>query len=341
MLEAHIFFYTSFNLNVKIHPPSICNCLKPLLGLKGFLYFRKKLLTDETKESTIISTAPDYSGSKNLETRTNSGDPGNVNGKNILSYTNGSDGKGYASVNSYDKITAYPIYLSQTAGRNLNGTPKEGLNDLIQFRIGVINNDTPSQKEYIHFRAFLDAITDNYTSTWESISYIGRGEKMYNYTGFDRKVSLSWTVAAQSKAELIPMYQKLNFLASICAPDYSKYGYLRGNLITLTIGGYIYEQPGIITGFNYEMNKDTDPWEIGIDDEGEIDSTVRELPHIIKVTGFNFTPIHNFAPRKQTNTYLSGSSESGDLTKFGKEHFIALKNSSGNNLYNSNDSDIQ
>ena len=42
---------------------------------------------------------------------------------------------------------------------------------------------------------------------------MGRAESFYKYKGFDRNISLSWTVAAQSKGELIPMYQKLNYLA--------------------------------------------------------------------------------------------------------------------------------
>ena len=54
------------------------------------------------------------------------------------------------------------------------------------------------------------------------------GEPLYNYQGFDRTINLSWTVAAQSKQELIPMYKKLNYLASVCAPDYSNTGYMRG-----------------------------------------------------------------------------------------------------------------
>ena len=50
--------------------------------------------------------------------------------------------------------------------------------------------------------------------------------KLFTHTiGFNRSISLSWTVAAQSKEELIPMYQKLNYLASTCAPDYSEYGH--------------------------------------------------------------------------------------------------------------------
>jgi len=42
---------------------------------------------------------------------------------------------------------------------------------------------------------------------------------------------MDWTVAAQSKQELIPMWQKLNYLASVNAPDYSDTGYMSGNLI--------------------------------------------------------------------------------------------------------------
>jgi hypothetical protein len=45
------------------------------------------------------------------------------------------------------------------------------------------------------------------------------------------------------------MYKKLNYLASICAPNYSGNGYMAGNIVRLTIGGYLYQQPGIITGF--------------------------------------------------------------------------------------------
>jgi hypothetical protein len=41
---------------------------------------------------------------------------------------------------------------------------------------------------------------------------------------------------AQSKQELIPMYKKLNYLASQLTPDYSPSGYMRGPLVKLTVG---------------------------------------------------------------------------------------------------------
>jgi len=301
--------------------------------------FRKSLVDRIKEPTTLMSKAPSYEPGNNkiIEQRVNLGDPGNASGKNLISYTNGYTGNikdsfGAASENSYDKINALPVYRQTTTN-----TPSK-YNDLVKFRIGVFNNNNPltSNKEYIHFRAFLDQISDNYSSTWDPTKYIGRGENFYTYNGFDRKVSLSWTVAAQSKIELMPMYRKLNYLASLCAPDYSADGYMRGNIITLTIGGYFYEQPGIITSLNYEMNDENSTWEIGINDEGGSDSWVKELPHLIKVNSFNFTPIHTFVPRKQQNEYgvNSNNKGSGIISLYGDERYISLANGEGPNNNN-------
>ena len=138
------------------------------------------------------------------------------------------------------------------------------------------------------------------------------------------------------------MYKKLNYLASTLAPDYSPKGYMRGNLVQLTIGGYLYEQPGFITGLTYEMGEDS-PWEIGIGTSttnAEGDPTVKELTQIIRVTGFSFTPIHNFVPRKQQLTFTnkdttdSVSDDTGFVQSYDNERFIALSNGVSNNYDN-------
>ena len=221
-------------------------------------------------------------------------------------------------------------------------------NDLVKFSIGIIDNDDPSNRTYIHFRAFLDSMDDNYAAEWNDFRYMGRGEKFYRYNGFTRTINLGWTVAAQSKEELIPMYQKLNFLASSLAPDYSANGYMRGNLAVITVGGYLFDQPGIINSINYSVPTES-PWEIGINDSISnygYDTSVKELPHIIRVTGFSFTPIHKFVPKLQKNTYegtydnkdgtpLSYSIDSKTqkpaptISGWGKERFIALATSTG------------
>jgi len=295
-----------------------------------------------------ISNAPSYDPGQNktLETRTNLGDPGNLNlfGKKPVSYTTGYSNDinksfGAASPNSYDKINALPIYRSTNESSNPNIINPNTYSDLVNFRIGVINNDVSDTNlakiDYIHFRAFLNTISDSYNASWNAVKYIGRGENFYTYNGFDRKISLSWTVAAQSKAELIPMYKKLNYLASLCAPDYSDFGYMRGNIIKLTIGGYLYEQPGIITDISYEMNDDNSSWEIGIDDNGDPDSSVKQLPHIIRVNSFNFIPIHEFVPRKQQNKFGGTDGEDiGFVSNYGDERFIALKGADKDGLAN-------
>jgi len=177
--------------------------------------------------------------------------------------------------------------------------PNLATNDLVKFRIAAINNDAKIANEavYMIFRAHIDSFSDSYTAEWNPVKYVGRGDSLYNYQGFGREISLGFTCYAQSKAELIPMYKKLNYLASTLAPDYTSAGFMRGNLVRLTIGGYLFEQPGFISGLTYTVPQES-TWEIAINAEGGSDPSVKELPHMIQVSGFSFTPIHTFLPQK-------------------------------------------
>ena len=51
------------------------------------------------------------------------------------------------------------------------------------------------------------------------------------------------------------------------------------------------------------------------------------MPHICKVTGFSFTPIHNFRPSKQQLTFGGPGNE---VTKYGNERYLALSNGLNN-----------
>ena len=298
------------------------------------VYNRNVILEDFRQKRSLNKglSSLDYTKLENrIEGRVNLGDPGRKTTPRT-SYVNGT-GK------ALDKITALPLYRSKNVEKQSEDYP---VNDLCKFRIGVIDNNDPSFKTYIHFRAFLDGMEDSYSADWQSQKFTGRAENLYNYQGFDRKINLSWTVAAQSKQELIPMYQKLNYLASICAPSYSDDGYMRGNLISLTVGGYLYEQVGIMTGINYTVPMES-PWEIAIPDDKNLeknngvlnDPSVKELPMIIKVSGFSFIPIHDFVPAIQKNGYGGGDSDdTGKVTTFGDQRYISLANSkdkTGNN----------
>jgi hypothetical protein len=205
----------------------------------------------------------------------------------------------------------------------------EEYSDIIPFIISILNNDNQvggSYKKNMHFRAFIDSFSDSYDADWSSIEYMGRAEKLYKYKGFGRKISMAFTVVAQSREEITAMYDKLNFLASSLAPEYldsETSGYMAGNIAYITLGEYIYDQPGIITSLTFDIPEES-PWEIGIDDAGNrLDvKDIRQVPHMIKVTGFNFTPIHKFRPEKQTFDNDKLGTNSTRLLGTGKQKYI-------------------
>ena len=293
----------------------------------------RKLLIDTTGDagepvitSNILSLSPNYQ-TKNLNSRTNFGDPGangpkTKNGGNThrLNY-----GIKAAEMIAVDKINAQIMYSGSVAQDTTIAK-----NDLVKFRIAAIDNNDPSQALYMHFRAFIDSFSDAYTADWQGFKYSGRGENLYHYNGFDRQISLGFTVYAQSKAELIPMYKKLNYLASTLAPDYTAAGFMRGNIVRLTLGGYLYEQPGFISGITFEAPQESS-WEIAINEEGNSDSSVKELPFMIKVSGMSFTPIHEFLPRKISTDSANGMTPDGVMID---ERYIALDNGFNENYTN-------
>lgn len=285
----------------------------------------RKSLTKKPKET--ISNSLSYED-QNIVKRVGVGDPGQRG--DISDYQLGKriDGKSLP----VDKITAHPIYRSGTVANGGADT-----NDLVKFRIASVDPENPSRSNYIHFRAFLGSFSDSYNSSWSSQKFMGRAENFYNYEGFDRSISMNWTVPAQSKNELMIMHQKLNYLASNLAPDYVGDRYMAGPLVRLTVGGYLYEQYGFIESLSLNI-PDNSPWEIAVAGAPEggtdigiggglrHDTSVKELPHILEVSGFSFRPIHDFVVQKQKLGF-----ENGVVSSYGLQRYIALASSKPTN----------
>jgi hypothetical protein len=254
----------------------------------------------------------DYTSAKvNREQRIGLGNPGKRtrDRSKLTTYDN----------STVDRINILPPYYSDIVADATTLT-----RDLVKFRFEIIDNTKPSHSTFLHFRAFLGAISDNFRSEWDSTKYVGRGEKFYNYTGFNREINFSFKVHPQSRAEMRSIYQKLNLLAASLAPDYRN-GYMKGNLIRLTIGDYLYIVPGFISNLTYNIPEEA-AWEIALNSpEGGSDSGMLETPKFFEVN-VNFTPIHDFAPQlgttvqtafitpqaatKDGNAYLGGLSGS-------------------------------
>lgn len=280
----------------------------------------------QAKPNSFIAKSLPYE-KYNIEQRVNLGDPGRrtVNRSNPT--------KGIPSnAKGLDQINSMYLYQSDFV------TTDKRKNDLIKFRIATILNDNPSQSIFTHFRAYINSFTDTMNASWNSFKYSGRGEDFYTYQGFQNSISMGFTVVAQSVQELSIMFQKLNYLKSTLAPDYSDSGYMRGNIHKLTMGAYFYEVPGIIDSLTYTVPNDT-TWDIAIPSQPSgIQDTllgginvrtpqVKELPHRIEVQ-MSFKPIYDFLPETVKDIEARGA----DMT----QRFITLQDSiskSSDNLY--------
>jgi hypothetical protein len=304
---------------IKLRSDSISNFTAPLLEGE----------TAENGSSIVTSISPSYSDpNKRIEgpggSRIHMNTPGQRG--NIISYTIGKRDSAGNSIGAVDKINAMPIYQSKAIKEDKVNFFK---NDLIKFRIAALNNEDPSLKQYMVFRAFISNFSDTYNATWNPVNYVGRGEAFHKYGSFSRGVQMGFTIAAQSKPEIMEQYKKLNFLASNLAPTYSSFGYLGGPLVELTMGGWCYNLPGFITNLTLEIPQES-PWEIGINDDGGFDNSVKEMPMICNV-GMSFTPIHKFRPEKQVNKYNKAENGEGIVTEYGPQRYLALENGENNN----------
>jgi len=242
-----------------------------------------------TRQEEIIGFNPNKFPKIRHESRVNIGEPGKVGGS-------------YEIIQ--DKINASRVNDPRLFSGSNN---RSELNDFVQFRIKIIKGTTGGSTlggDRMKFRAYIDSMSDSFSSKWNSINYMGVGETFKKYQGFDRSLSLGFTVAALSQAEMFGMYEKLKFLANSIMPTYSDVGYMTGNLIELTIGDWCKDQPGILESFTYDIPQEA-PWELKVGSGQYVNG---EVPMMIKVTGFKFFPIYNFRPDYGEDNYFFGKS---------------------------------
>ena len=255
------------------------------------------------RSSNNRSYSFDYNDPKiKRETRVNLGDQ--ARRRNISSYT------GELEPGTVDGINMLPpIKLESALDRKEIGTSKG--RDLIKFRFEII---TPEEETILYFRAHLDSFNDSYNGDWTKNSYLGRGEAFYTYDGFDRSINVGFKIAAASRHEMQPLYQKMVMLASSTAPTYSA-NFMRGTLVKLTVGDYVYALPGFLEQVNYTWQTDY-PWEIAFQNpEGDADDDMQELPHILDCQ-VNFKPIHNFTPQTGLYHYITNEYPGGGAARF-------------------------
>jgi hypothetical protein len=230
-------------------------------------------------------------------------------------------------VNKKDKLNlTYPfLFRNDQAPWEINKTDTD---DLIKFVFEAISNDDPTYSMALFFRAFLTAgITDSNSAQLNSFKYQGRGENFYTYQGFDRTIGFSFRVAAGSRDELRPLYNKVNSLISQVYPDYSpKQGIMRAPVIRMTIGDYLYRVPGFLESVNVTVDNNY-PWEVNLEKSQVGD--VAQLPQVMDIS-VSFKPIMDILPKRAILTDVLRSTVSDTETTRAYSEVVPLISNTGN-----------
>ena len=224
----------------------------------------------------------------------------------------------YKKNGTYWKVSATQTEvdkLNALAERNAKVDGNTEGRDIVKFRFHILTAD--GEETILYFRAYLDSFADNYSGQWNPVKYLGRAEDFQVYGGFQRKINLSFKIAAATRSEMKSIYRKMVYLASATAPTYADGGqFMRGTLTKITVGDYIYEQPGVLNSVNYTWNTDY-PWEIAMSEpEREGDSDMQELPMVMDCS-IDFTPIHTFTPTTgiKDKYFTAGTTEANNFLK--------------------------
>ena len=138
---------------------------------------------------------------------------------------------------------------------------------------------------HIVFRAILSGITDTFSPEWTSERYVGRPDSVHVYQGTNREISFTFDVYPKSDAELVTLWEKLNYLAGLTYPHFDDTGTaMIAPYTKLTIGDMYKNTPGYISALSYTVQDNT-TWEVDF----------AKLPKYIKVQ-CSYVYIGNYLP---------------------------------------------
>lgn len=165
------------------------------------------------------------------------------------------------------------IDKSRLAGWNTYEPYKD---DLIAFYFYDVVNE-----KYIPFRASIKGLGESLNASWDEVKVLGRADNLYSYSGFSRTLAMGFSININSLVELVPTWQRINYLASLVKP--SNYTSISGTdnsfgdmsrfqippMVMLTLGDMYKYQPILIQSINVAvpddaawetMNKESGDW---------------------------------------------------------------------------------
>ena len=205
-----------------------------------------------------------------------------------------------------DKVTAIDISSNTTSVGliNSNNIYPQGAKDLIKFFF----EDAEKGKNVMPFRCTLTGLSDSFSPSWNRIDIMGRPDGAYQYSSFERSISFGFIAHATSRSEMIPMWRKLNYLASYTMPEYNAKAAPSGPFMRLTIGDLYHRCPGFLTALSYTF-PDEGSWDIAADFDNSTHAEPKQLPMSVEVS-VTYTIISDYRPQLMGRVY--------DLSPYGR-----------------------
>ena len=120
----------------------------------------------------------------------------------------------------------------------------------------------PTGRE-VEFKAFLDQISDAYTTNWSTESVYGRMDQIATFQNTQRAIAVSWIVPAGSEFEAIDNMRRVQHLMQFMYPVYNDSGVLAmAPLLRLKFGNLIRDAStgkgllGYVNGFTVDPDQD-------------------------------------------------------------------------------------
>jgi len=111
----------------------------------------------------------------------------------------------------------------------------------------------------INFKAYINSLSDTFSPEWNSNADQGRADSRYQYSGFERNISIAFSVPIHTEDERNQIWTNLQSLARKTYPVYGTNGFY-GQAVDVQVGD-MYNYKMIITDLSYDWDNET-PWEI-------------------------------------------------------------------------------
>ena len=196
-----------------------------------------------------------------------------------------------------DKVNLIDYDKKGLAQNIAKGNYASDTKDFIAFYFAGPAHHLGNKDDVMIFRANIKSFTDSFNPEWSAITIMGRADKAYLYTGFERSISFTFMVAATSREEMKPMWRKINALSTYTMPTYNTGGRMIGPFMRITIGNLFQNSPGFIASLSVSI-PDEATWEINLEDSLDM----LQLPTMAEIS-VTFKMLADYRPQKNGRAY--------------------------------------